>query len=237
MKSKLLIATALFCGISVMAQEDVQIVQFTATSANNTAGDKVNLLVGSGFTTDFDNDYDKSKKMGSAESPTVINFYAYCAGWLEVSPKYAANAAEPVADGQPFVFESNDLDTEYTITFSIKQGTPKWYFYDAQLDSATLITDGGTYVFTQAVSTKAETRFRIQAPEFKICTTYDAVEIYGNEGTDNIVITTLANDTIVNVAPVEVFQTIDLSDKAAGHYVLTVNGTQYEFCNKPVSDN
>lgn len=237
MKSKLLIATALLCSVFVIAQDNMEVVTLKATSANFTSGDEVVLLVDlASFTTDFDNDYDISKKMGSSESPVVINFYAICNGWNKAT-KNASQAAEPKADELPFGFESNDLDTEYTITFDILQGAPKWFFYDAQVDSATLITDGGTYVFNQAVGTTDINRFRIQAPEFQVCAYKDYVEITGNEGTDNIVITNMAGDTVVNVAPQMGVQTIDMSGKDAGHYVLTVNGTDYEFCNKPVSNN
>lgn len=230
MKSKLLIAIALFCGASAMAQ-DVQIVQLTATSANNTVGDKVNLLVGSDFTTDFDNDYDKSKKMGSAESPTVINFYAYCAGWLEVSPKYASSAAEPVAEGLPFVFESNDLDEQYTITFSIKQGTPNWYFYDAQLDSATLIKDGGKYVFTQDKSKTDNERFRIYAPSVDslvVCHEDDQLVIYSNPYTTNIVVKN-DGDIVVNQAPTITPQYISLESLDAGRYTVEFNNGEKKY--------
>lgn len=232
MKSKLLIATALFCGISVMAQEDVQIVRFTATSANNTSGDIVNLLVSSDFTTDFDNDYDKSKKMGSAESPTVINFYAYCAGWLEVSPKYASNVAEPRAEGLPFVFESNDFDEEYTITFSIKQGTPNWYFYDAQLDSATLIKDGGKYVFTQDKSKTDNERFRIYAPSVDslvVCHEDDQLVIYSNPYTTNIVVKNEAGEVVLNKMPFATPQFISLESLPKGHYTVEFGGGEKKY--------
>lgn len=233
MKTKLLLAISLFYGASLMA-EDVDIVKFTATSAHNTTGDKVFLMKSSEFTTDFDNDNDITKKMGSAESPNVINFYAICSGWISKETKNASQAAVPNVDGQPFGFQSNKLDSEYTITFDILQGEPKWFFYDAQVDSATLITDGGTYVFNQAVSTTDISRFRIQAPAFQVCAYKNYVEVTGNEGTDNIVITTLAGDTVVNIAPKLGIQRIYLPTEAQpGHYLLTVNDTTYQFIYKP----
>lgn len=136
---------------------------------------------------------------------------------------------------------------KYTLTFNVYGGR-NLKLYDVVLDSLMEMKNSNQYVFevnttncpsyVAGTNTRIEDRFIIEPVfAFQVCAYKDYVEITGNEGTDNIVITNMAGDTVVNVAPVAVFQSIDLSGKDAGHYVLTVNGTDYEFCNKPVSNN
>lgn len=118
------------------------------------------------------------------------------------------------------------------------EGDFTYYLLDQSNGSMTLIDASASYTFEAAANEQNDTRFKIVLPPaFQVCAYYDQVVIYGNTGTDNIVITDMNGAEVVNVAPVKPIQTIDLSGKPAGHYILTVNGTQYEFCNKPVSDN
>ena len=134
-------------------------------------------------------------------------------------------------EGTPITIQTIG-DEEYTFSFSGVEGR-ELKFLDKELNKLTVINNTNKYVVTLAKNTTIANRFFIYKPEFKVCTTFDHVEIYENEGSDNIVITNAAGDTIVDVAPVSVFQTIDLSGKPSGHYFLTVNGETYEFYNKP----
>ncbi len=211
-------------------------VEITLTpEGQTTPTDKVTLIEGASFTS-ATTDGDVTKiKMNHDEYASNVDVYAILS---DVKYSMVATAVEDLHNRYIGVQASSDY-TNYVFTFNVKAMGRVMYLEDLQEHKMILLTaETEPYVFSVTANSKVEDRFRIYKPyDFQVCAYYDNVEITGYTGTDNIVITTLANDTIVNVAPTLGVQTIDLSDKAAGHYVLTVNGTQYEFCNKPVSDN
>lgn len=191
--------------------------------------DVVKFYAEEGYTDAFDNSADVTK-MWNTGNPTNVNIYCTLpCGDL-------SSIVTEVIKGLPINIKTNELSENYTFTFSKVLGTV--ILEDRLLHTYTTMVNDGTYNFTAQKNQTITGRFFIYKPgEFKVCTTFDHVELYDNAGTDNIVITNMAGDTVVNVAPVAIFQSIDLSGKDAGHYVLTVNGTDYEFCNKPVSNN
>lgn len=190
---------------------------------NNGNADNITLIEGNAYTDNFDQNGDGSKFTNLGDK---INVYSM----VETTP--CAIVARPSLEGTLITFESNSA-TSYSITFSYVEGE-NYKLLDQQTGKSVLIKDANSMTFSATSNTTYQNRFKLIKSEFKICTTFDHVEIYENAGTDNIVITDMSGAEVVNVAPTgAAIQSIDLSGKPAGHYFLTVNGTQYEFCNKP----
>lgn len=132
---------------------------------------------------------------------------------------------------------------KYTLTFTVPKGR-NLLLYDVVLDSLVEMTNGGKYVFevnttncpsyVAGTNTRIEDRFIIEPVfEFKVCVTFDQIEIYDNPSKDNIVVTDMEGTTVKDEPYSGRAQVISMTDQPAGHYFLTVNGETYEFCNKP----
>lgn len=227
MKKSILLLAAIFCMTNIFAAITVTAkVKVLVKSASSISGDFIMMVESPDLSSGRDNSYDGPK------NPIAGNLQMWVPASFGDMGTFGTNDLE----GTPITVQTIG-DEEYTFSFSGVDGR-ELKFYDKELNKLTVINSTNTYVVTLDKNTTIANRFFIYKPgEFKVCTTFDHVELYDNAGTDNIVITNMAGDTVVNVAPVAIFQTIDLSGKDAGHYVLTVNGTDYEFCNKPVSNN
>ncbi len=199
-------------------------VQITLTNTTSTQSDKVLLIESEDFTPNFENGYDEAKALIGG------SIYVYAITNYGQQSKVYTNSWNNLPIGYQNV--TNSAAT-FSFSFDNFKGDFTYYLFDKTLKTMTLIKEGATYEFTVAANEVNETRFEIVKPTFKVCTTFDQVEIYDNEGSDNIVITNAAGETVVDVVPVAPIQVIDLSGKPAGHYFLTVNGETYEFCNKP----
>ena len=240
MKKQLITLIALaISSVAMAAITRSAVIKMTMTSQNNTIGDDLILVESDSYSTERDLGADIDKQMGV--TTPAVNEFLYAFGSFSTTGKLSMLAIDNL-EGVPLGIKGNTTDVQYTITFpnvTIIEGRDSLYLEDILLKKFTKIRPNDSYTFTIEDGQKGQEindRFRISIPvpgEFKICTTFDHVEIYENTGSDNIVITKMAGDTVVNVAPVPVYQAIDLSGKPAGHYFLTVNGTQYEFFNKP----
>ena len=228
MKKTILLVASMFLTLCVSAAAITPTakVKVLINSASSISGDFIMMAEAPELSSGKDNGYDGPK------NPIAGNLQM----WVPTSFGDMGTFGTDNLEGTPITVQTIG-DTEYTFSFSGVSGR-ELKFIDYEADSIFVITNTAEYKVTLTMNSTIADRFAIYKPAaFQVCAYYDNVEITGNTGTDNIVITTLANDTIVNVAPTLGVQTIDLSGKPAGHYVLTVNGTQYEFCNKPVSDN
>ena len=226
---KFSILFALVMAISAMAQTPTfNRIRINLQNTNTTRSDYAYLIESPDFTADFENGYDVIKGTLGGD------IFVYSITTDGRQSDYFNNTLENLPIG---FWNKTDNAATMKFTFSEIQhgleGDFTYYLKDNSNDSLTIINQFTEYVFTAAANEQNDTRFMIVKPEFKVCTTFDHVEIYGNVGSDNIVITNAAGETVVDVAPVPVYQAIDLSGKPAGHYFLTVNGTQYEFFNKP----
>lgn len=228
MKKTLIFIAMMICSLAVVtAANTAQFIAYVAAANDATCMDQSIYLENASYTPAFVNKQDATKMDRVAGKPYVYTL---------VEGKICGVTATNNLEGT-FIVVCTTAATEYVFSFANVAGR-QLYLKDHVTNVLTPITTTDKYTFSAAANSTLADRFEIvvRTPEFKICTTYDHVELYDNAGTDNIVITNMAGDTVVNVAPVAIFQSIDLSGKDAGHYVLTVNGTQYEFCNKPVSE-
>lgn len=227
MKKISFILMALVCCSAMMAGDMTARAIITMSTISG-AEDELEMYEVAEFTSAFEGGYDVRKLMNTG-STALINVFARTEAG-DLSSIFTNDLA-----GTPIVITTNGQTTKYTFTFS--QVIGNLILEDMLLHTYTTMTEGGKYSFSADMNQTISDRFRIYKPgEFKVCTTFDHVEIYENTGTNNIVVTNAAGETVVDVAPVPVYQTIDLSGKPSGHYFLTVNGETYEFCNKPVSE-
>lgn len=222
MKKLNMMLLALIASLGAMAQSTV-VVNITAA---NDSKDVLNLIEVSTFSPEYVKGEDAAPKL----MPAGDNVYIYSVLGDNLCSQIGTNNLIGT-----WITVKTNSSTSFTFSFTGKTGKT-FNLIDHVLNTSTPMVEGVSYPFTAAANTTISDRFEIGVytpGEFKVCTTFDHVEIYENQGTDNIVITNAAGETVVDVAPVSVFQSIDLSGKPAGHYFLTVNGETYEFCNKP----
>lgn len=224
-KISLAIFFVLCAGIAFAQQAEVR-VTITGENKPTLSNDYVYLMQNTWYTPAKDTS-DVVKMMNAA---TQVSVYA-------ISPTLGnlSTIQTNVLEGTYIGFYAN-ANTNYTMTFDWLKGA-QVLIRDLDGNTEFYATEDKVYNFTVAnAKTTYNERFIIGGiQEFKICTLFDKVEIYGNPSADNIVITNMDGDTIVNVPPQYGSQTINLFDKSPGHYFLTVNGKTYEFCNKPVN--
>lgn len=226
MKRNLFLAIALVSCIGMYADQAEVRITITGETYPNLSNDNVYLMQN----TWYSSAKDTSDIVKMMNPETQVSVYA-------ISPNLGNLSTMQIdkLEGTYIGFHAN-ANTNYKMTFDWLKGA-QVLIRDLYEGTEFYATADQVYNFTVATAkTTYNDRFIIggtHIPEFKICTTFDHVEIYDNEGADNIVITNAAGETVVDEAPVPVFQSIDLSGKPAGHYFLTVNGETYEFCNKP----
>lgn len=229
---KISILFALVMTISAMAQTPAfNRIRINLQNTNTTKSDFAYLIEHPDYTPAFESGFDVMKGFLGGE------IFVYSISATGQQSDYFSNTLVDLPIG---FWNKTDNAATMKITFSEIQhgleGDFNYYLEDKTLNTMTQITEDAFYSFEAAANEQNDTRFVIVKPEFKVCTTFDAVEIYFNPSADNIVIKDMTGAEIVNVAPVTPIQTIDLSGKPSGHYFLTVNGETYEFCNKPVSE-
>lgn len=225
MKKLSIFVLALIASIGAMAQSTVVV----NIAAANDSKDVLNLIEVSTFSPNYVQGEDAGPKL----MPAGDHVYIYSV----LDTKNCSQIGTNNLIGTWITLQTNS-SASYTFSFTGKTGKT-FTLIDHLLNRTTPMVENVKYEFTAAANTTISDRFEVGEyipGDLKVCAYYDQVEITDNPSEDNIVITNMVKDTIVNVAPVKPIQTIDLSDKPAGHYILTVNGTQYEFCNKPVSE-
>lgn len=234
MNKKILLSLILcLLGVVAYAQESPLTASFTIQITSEWSGGDVLVFMEKSTYSDtepvYAADVDKIPNTGEGS----INLYGF------KGTKHYSTVAKQHLEGSPIGLMTNEFDSHYDVEFTTAKyadGRDTLYFEDLEKGTLTKIVKGTKFSldFETAKKDTIEDRFRIYKPyAFQVCAYKNYVEITGNEGTDNIVITTLAGDTVVNIAPQLGIQTFDLSGKDAGHYILTVNGTDYEFINKP----
>lgn len=242
MKKYLLISLCFVAGTMLATETAYVGMKLTGETTASATNFKIRLTEDDAYTHGYDDGADAEiLSLNPSNSQSVFLF-------AMVDTKRCSSIYDNLVKDLHVGFQTNRVDNKYSITFTTVEGR-KLKFYDAANDSTFLITSNNQVysfevnasnypAYVAGTNMLIEDRFIIEPVfAFQVCAYKDYVEITGNEGTDNIVITNMAGDTVVNVAPKMGVQTIDLSGKDAGHYVLTVNGTDYEFCNKPVSNN
>lgn len=225
MKKLILSALAVIISMSMFAVEGETAAYQIDVYVGTENVDNIFLSEAPFYTDGFDNMYDAYKApMGK---DTLI-----CS---MLDGKQLSVVARPNLAGTLITFQANE-STNYKLKVTAEVAREGLGIYDHQTNQLYNLTNGTEIEFTQDAKTKAANRFEIVVPEFKVCVTFDQIEIYNNTGTDNIVVTNMVGEKIVDEAPT-LFQVISMSNQPSGHYFLTVNGETYEFCNKPVSNN
>ena len=242
MKKYILMSLCFVAGTMLATETAYVGMKLTGETTAESTNYKIRITEDDSYSNEFVNGTDAELLSLSPSNSQSVFLYAF------VGNKMCTSVYDSLVTNRHIGFQTNRVDNKYSITFTTVKGR-KLKFYDAALDSMFLITSNNQVYnfevnttncpsYVAGTNTRIEDRFIIEPVfEFKVCALFDKVEIYDNEGTDNIVVTNLAGDTIKNEVRTGRNQTIDLSSKPSGHYILTVNGTQYEFCNKPVKDN
>lgn len=234
MNNKKIFVSLILCllGIAAYAQNPLSASLTIKITSEWSGGDVLVFMEKSTYSdteADYGADVDKMPNTGEGS----INLYGI------VGSKHYSTVAKKQLEGSLIGLVTNEYDSHYDVEFttaSYAEGRDTLFFEDLEKGTLTKIVKGTKFSidFETAAVRTIDNRFRIyKAPVFQVCAYYDNVQITANTGTDNIVITDMTGAEIVNVAPVAPVQTIDLSDKPAGHYILTVNGDTYEFFNKP----
>lgn len=167
------------------------------------------------FSDAFDNGYDVENA-----NTTGIYVYANAKQWTQ----WATNNLEGAAIGVGTVADAN-----YTITFSGVIGR-ELKFEDILLDSVFTIENSVTYNFTADADSNINDRFRIFKPftpdagELNICHQYGKLTINNNPYTTNIVVKNSTDVVVIDKAPRNTPQVIDLAALPAGRYTVEIGG-------------
>lgn len=240
MKKYLLISLCFVAGSMLAAETAYVGMKLTGETTATATNYKIRVTENDAYTHGFDDGADAEILSLNPSNSQSVFLYAL------VGNKTCSSIYDNLIQNLEVGFQTNRVDSKYSITFTSASGR-ELKFYDKVADSMFVITKDFVYTFevnttncpsyVAGANIRIDNRFVIEPVfHFQVCAYYDNVQIIDNMSPDNIVITDMAGAEVVNVAPVKPIQTIDLSDKPAGHYILTVNGTQYEFCNKPVSE-
>lgn len=232
MKKIFLSIAMIMCSIvaATAAANTAQFIAYVAEANDATSKDMSIYLENASYTPAFNNKGEDATKMARVASKPYV--------YSLVEDKVCGTTATNNLEGTFIVVCTTDA-TEYVFSFASVDGR-KLYLKDHVTNILTPITSTDTYTFSATANRTLTGRFEIVVytpGEFNVCVTYDQVELYDNQSPDDIVIINKASKKVITVAPTHApKQVIDLSGEDAGHYILTVNGKQYEFCNKPVKN-
>lgn len=202
--------------------------KITVTAASG-AKDVLILLEAPDGSNDFENSKDITKLKNNANDYS-INLYAKTGANEMLSTVYTNSLADLA-----IVFEANNHDEDYTMTFTNVQGTIK--LYDGTTGVPFELTNNGTYNFTVAKNSITEGRFQIgegPAPlpgEPKICfkneqlIISDALNPIHVEGEDEGM--TYNQDFPASTT------SIDMSSEVPGHYFVVFETDTLHFNVKP----
>lgn len=118
-----------------------------------------------------------------------------------------------------------NADTEYTLTVANAAGA--LMLKDAVTGKTIKLVNGATYTFTAEANKTITDRFALTTTvPYEICHRYGALQITGYpESAANVVVKDEAGVEVKNVAITDhVYQEIDLTGLAAGHYTVEANG-------------
>ncbi len=192
-------------------------IVLTSASAGT---DKVKLYEDASYTSAFDNGADATKVMNNANSRSV-NIYSIVEG------KNCATIFTDNLIGLKVALQTNKVDENYTMSFENVSGR-KLALKDNVTGTITIIENGKNYAFTAAKNVTLTDRFEIVEAvlPYEICHRYGKLQITGYpESAANVVIKDEAGAEVKNVAITDhVYQEIDLTGLAAGHYTVEANG-------------
>lgn len=176
-------------------------------------------------TNEFVSGADITKFMNSGNA-TNLNIYSV-QGTTNVS-----QAVTNDVEGLPVIIQTNQVATNYTMTFSNVQGT--LYLFDSDNGTHKLIADGESLEFTAAVNETLANRFSIKKSAVvptSLCFRENQLEINGHAG-ETLVIASKEGLAIEEVASLPATYSKDLSGYN-GRFVVTLNGVHYQIDVNP----
>lgn len=217
-KTFALLAATLICGMA-SAQNDTTAVRVKLTAANNRV-DNVYMLQNAAFHATT-KDVDESTKMMNA----VPNVNIYVVAPYGNMSTFKTNEIA----GSKLAFQTNS-QTDYTLSFDWLKGETL-YLKDNVTGAVIPVTATQKYAFTAEAKVTVTDRFEfVAAPvggTYEICHRYGKLQISNYPvatNTDNIVIKDETGVVVKEVAPMAIYQEIDLSGLSAGHYTVEANG-------------
>lgn len=219
MKKMFFSVIALAFGVMAMATETAYV---KVTLNGNTGGSAVlRMAEDDARTPAYESGYDVESMMSLSNSYSVLLYGL-------VGTHNCEEVATNLLDGLQIGFTTNNVDANYTLTFSNFSGR-ELKLYDAVLDSViTINASTPAYAFTATAGRVAVTdRFSIGEPApvaYEICHRYNALQVSGYKG-GTVVVKDNTDATVISVVvPTRTQHTIDLSALAAGQYKVEANG-------------
>ena len=203
----------------LVAQNDTTAVRVKLTAANGRM-DNVYLLQNTAFHANTKDVGESTKMMNAVPN---VNIY--------VAAPYGDMSTLKTNDlmGTRLAIQTNS-QTEYTLSFDWLKGG-SLYLKDNVTGAVIPVTASQQYAFTAEAKATIADRFSfVAAPvggTYEICHRYGRLQISNYPvatNTDNIVVKDEAGAVVKEVAPMAVYQEIDLSGLAAGHYTVEANG-------------
>lgn len=162
---------------------------------------------------------DISKFMNSGNSNN-LNIYTV-QGTTNVS-----QAVTDDVEALPIIVQANQVATNYTMTFSNVQGT--LYLFDKENNVTKKIVDGEKIDFTAAVNETIADRFVISKAASPVVIENSVLYFKGLAGKKVKVADKDGKEVIAEKQLASNNETIDLSTKDPGRYVLTLDGKDYQ---------
>ncbi len=214
---KLFISCILALTVGMLsAQSFNRVVIVLASGSQN---DEVSFIEAPEFSDAFENGYDEMKMINSLG----MNIYAVTATGQQ--SKVFTNDIR----GTKLGVKAKDGVSSYTITFKDLIGTG-YKFLDNENDSIFDITTTATYAFTMTAGATLDNRFEIYKPftpdagDLNICHQYGKLTINNNPYTTNIVVKNSSDVVVIDKAPRNTPQVIDLAALPAGRYTVEIGG-------------
>lgn len=155
MKTIKIIAILVLSAFAFYANATVTAKAKISVSTNESA-DALYLIQGTEYSSAYDNNADAEKLLNKdplADPDYSINLYAIHGGY-----DLSIVATDDLAD-IAIAFQSNEAETQYTLSFSNVSGTIT--LYDTEEQETITVADGQSYTFSQAVNTTNAARFII----------------------------------------------------------------------------
>lgn len=232
MKKMVITAVTLAMSLMAMATETAY-VQITLKGASGGESD-VYLLEDDARTPAYESGFDTEKMMSQSNSKSVLIY-----GLVGTTPceEVATNSLQNFKIG----FKTNQVDQNYTLTFSDKSGGTiklKDLLTDTEIDLGSATSYNFSVEAGLVGRHEVLDRFVINyareadSGELEICHKDNKLELLNNPYTENIVVKDAEGNLVKDVPSTNTPQYIDLSDLPAGQYTVELNGGNRKFVIK-----
>ena len=217
MKTIKISTIAVFCVMALAASAAVTSKAKITISSVGGGSDDLYLVEGTDYTAGYDFGSDAEKIMNSGQTFN-INLYAVSGG-----TNYSMFCTNDMKE-LPLTFQSNQTETNYTMTFSYVEGTV--VLYDQADNSYHTLANNETYNFTCAANSTIANRFIINHAPLAagICHRYGKLQVSGSNG-QSVAVKNM-DDSATSIGTVAItadYQEIDLAGLAAGQYKVEWN--------------